>query len=74
MQKHLELPPTFAMHGNANFEETDENILKVWGKLRSEIRGFIGVMFTAVDACLTHIRVLIFSVNCKISILLPTWT
>ena len=37
------------MHGNANFEETDENVLKVWGKLRSEIRGFIRVMPTAVD-------------------------
>ena len=47
--EHLKLPPTLTMHGNANFEETDENVLKVWGKLRSEIRGFIGVMFTAVD-------------------------
>ena len=45
----LKLPLTFAMHGNANFEETDKNVLKVWGKLWSEIRGFIGVMFTAVD-------------------------
>ena len=47
--EHLKLPLTFAINGNANSEETNENILKVWGKLRSEIRGFIGVMFTAVD-------------------------
>ena len=47
--EHLKLPPTFAMNGNANFEENDKNVLKVWGKLQSEIRGFIGVMFTAVD-------------------------
>ena len=47
--EHLKLPLTFAMNGNANFEETDENVLKVWGKLWSEIRGFIRVMFTAVD-------------------------
>ena len=47
--EHLQLPPTFAINGNADFEETDENVLKVWGNLRSEIRGFIGVMFRAVD-------------------------
>ena len=47
--EHLQLPPTFAINGNADFEETDENILKVWGNLWSEIRGFIRVMFRAVD-------------------------
>ena len=47
--EHLQLPPTFAINGNADFEETDENVLKVWGNLQSEIRGFIGVMFRAVD-------------------------
>ena len=47
--EHLKLPPTFGINGNANFEETDENILKIWGKLWSEMRGFIGVMFRAVD-------------------------
>ena len=31
--EHLKLPPTFGMNGNANFEETDENVLKIWGKL-----------------------------------------
>ena len=39
--EHLKLPLTFAMNGNANFEETDENVLKIWGKLQSEMRGFI---------------------------------
>ena len=34
--EHLKLPLTFAMNGNANFEETDENVLKIWGKLRLE--------------------------------------
>ena len=47
--EHLKLPPTFGMNGNANFEETDENVLEIWGKLQSEMRGFIGVMLTAVD-------------------------
>ena len=47
--EHLKLPLTFGMNGNANFEETDENVLKILGKLWSEMRGFIGVMFTAVD-------------------------
>ena len=30
--EHLKLPPTFAINGNANFEETDGKVLKVWGK------------------------------------------
>ena len=47
--EHLQLPPTFAINGNANYVETDANILKVWGNLQSEIRGFIGVLFRAVD-------------------------
>ena len=47
--EHLQVPPTFAINGNADFEKTDENILKVWGNLQSEIRGLIGVIFRAVD-------------------------
>ena len=38
-----------SINGNADLEETDENVLKFWGNLRSEIRGFIRVMFRAVD-------------------------
>ena len=66
--EHLKLPPTFAMNGNANFEETDENILKIWGKLRSEMRGFIGVMFTAVDVickALSDMDINAISQNCN---------
>ena len=47
--EHLQLPPTFAINGNVNYVETDTNVLKVWGNLWSEIRGFIGVLFRAVD-------------------------
>ena len=47
--EHWKLPLTFTINGNADFVETDENVLKVWGKLWSEIRGFIGVMLRAVD-------------------------
>ena len=47
--EHLQLPPTFAINGNANYVETDTNILKVWGNLWSEIRGFIRVLFRTVD-------------------------
>ena len=34
--EHLQLPLTFAINGNANYVETDANILKVWGNLWSE--------------------------------------
>ena len=47
--EHLQLPLTFAINGNANYVETGANILKVWGYPQSEIRGFIEVLFRAVD-------------------------
>ena len=65
--EHLQLPPTFAINGNADFEETDENVLKVWGNLRSEIRGFIRVMFRAVDImckAISEIDINAISENC----------
>ena len=34
--EHLQLPPIFAINGNANYVETDANIVKVWGNLQSE--------------------------------------
>ena len=47
--EHLQLPPTFVINGNANYVKTDANVLKVWGNLWSEIGGFIGVLFRALD-------------------------
>ena len=66
--EHLKLPLTFSMNGNANFEETDENVLKIWGKLQSEMRGFIGVMFTVVDIiceALSEMDINAISQNCN---------
>ena len=47
-EKHLQLPPTFSMD-RSEFEETDKSILKVWGKLRSEVRECMGIILYAVD-------------------------
>ena len=46
--EHLQLPLTLAINGNANYVETETNVLKVSGNLQSEIRGFIRVLFKAV--------------------------
>ena len=47
--EHLQVPPRFAINGDAIFVEHDKNVLKVWGNLRSEVRGFIGILMHAVD-------------------------
>ena len=47
-EKYLQKLPTFAVDG-CEFEATDKNILKVWEKLWSEVREFMGIIFYAVD-------------------------
>ena len=47
--EHLQVLPQFAINGDAIFVEHDKNVLKVWGNLRSEVRGFIGILMHAVD-------------------------
>ena len=47
--EHLQVPPWFAINGDAIFVEHDKNVLKVWGNLQSEVREFIGILMHAVD-------------------------
>ena len=47
-EKYLKKPPTFAVDGFP-FEEIDTTILKVWKKLWSEVREFMGIILYAVD-------------------------
>ena len=47
---HLQTPPHFTIKGDGQeFVETDTEILKVWKKLRSEVRQFMCTMMHAVD-------------------------